>query len=122
MDTKPPLTTTTSTSQSTTTTSQSGYTSIPRLEAQKALTLFGPITLVESLTKTKHLLVADIKGELQILNNQLSNIPIAEIKKEQTETADKLNERMEALEKNFNELKDIIMIRTNQSFKVDPEL
>ena len=29
---------------------------------------------------------------------------------------------MEALEKNFSELKDIIMIRTNQSFKVDPEL
>ena len=29
---------------------------------------------------------------------------------------------MEALEKNFNELKDIVMIRTNQSFKMDPKL
>ena len=35
---------------------------------------------------------------------------------------EKVNERMEALEKNFNELKDIIMIRTNQSFKMDPKL
>ena len=77
---------------------------------------------MESLTKTNHLLVADMKGELQSINNQLSHIPIEEIRKEQTQAFEKVNERMEALEKNFNELKDIIMIRTNQSFKVDPEL
>ena len=29
---------------------------------------------------------------------------------------------MKALEKNFNELKDIVMKRTNQSFKMDPKL
>ena len=33
---------------------------------------FTPIDLVESLTKTNHLLVADLKGELQSMNNQLS--------------------------------------------------
>ena len=113
----PPLTTTPSTSSH-----SSSCAAVPRSEAQKVLTLFGPIALVESLTKTQHLLVADINGELQTLNNQLSSIPIAEIRNEQNQTAEKLNERMEALEKCFNELKDITMIRTNQSFTVDPAL
>ena len=63
-----------------------------------------------------------MKGELQSIHNQLSHIPIEEIRKEQKQAFEKVNERMEALEKNFNELKDIIMIRTNQSFKVDPKL
>ena len=92
------------------------------LEIHIGLLLFAPIALVESLTKTNHLLVADMKGELQSINNQLSTIPIEEIRKEQAQAFEKVNERMETLEKNFNELKDIIMIRTNQSFKMDPEL
>ena len=46
-------------------------------------------------------------------------MPIEEIRKEQAQAFEKVNERMEALEKNFNELKDIVMIRTNQSFKMD---
>ena len=68
---------------------------------------------MKSLTKTQHLLVADIKGELQSLNNQLSNIPIAEIRNEQIQAANILTERMEALERSFAELKDVIMLRTN---------
>ena len=40
-------------------------------EAHRAHTVFAPIALVESLTKTNHLLVADMKGELQSMNNQL---------------------------------------------------
>ena len=91
-------------------------------EAYRTLTLFAPIALVESLTKTNHFLVADMKGELQSINNQLSHIPIEEIRKEQAQAFEMVNERMEALEKNFNELKDIVMIRTNQSFKMDPKL
>ena len=63
-----------------------------------------------------------MKGELQSIDNQLSHIPLEEIRKEQAQAFEKVNERMEALEKNFNELKDIIMIRTNQSFKMDPKL
>ena len=63
-----------------------------------------------------------MKGELQSITNELSHIPIEEIRKEQSQAFENMNERMEALEKDFNELKDIIMIRTNQSFKVDPEL
>ena len=75
---------------------------------------FAPIALVESLTKTNLLLVADMKSELQSIHNQLSTVPIEEIRKEQEQAFEKVNERMEALEKNFNELKDIIvMIRTN---------
>ena len=63
-----------------------------------------------------------MKGELQSINNQLSHIPIEEIRKEKAQAFEKVSERMEALEKNFNELKDIVMIRTNQSFKMDPKL
>ena len=77
--------------------------------------------MVETLTKAKHL-VTEMKGDWQTMNYQISNIPIAEIRKEQIQTAEKLNERIEALEKCFNELKDIIMLRTNQSFNIDPEL
>ena len=41
-------------------------------EAHRTHTVFAPIDLVESLTKTNHLLVADMKGELQSMKNQLS--------------------------------------------------
>ena len=91
-------------------------------EAHRTHTVFAPITLVESLTKTNLLLVADMKSELQSIHNQLSTIPFEEIRKEQSQAFEKVNERMEALEKNFNELKDIVMKRTNQSFKMDPKL
>ena len=114
--------TTSSTSTTPSTTAHcSSHAAVSR-EAYRTLTLFAPIALLESLTKTNHLLVADMKGELQSINNQLSHIPIEEIRKEQTQAFEEVNERMEALEKNFNKFKDIIMIRTNQSFKVDPEL
>ena len=82
----------------------------------------GISTTSSCLTKSNHLLVADMKGELQTLNNQLSNFPIAEIRKEQAEAAEHLNGRLEMLEKQFSELKDIIIRRTNQSFNAEPEL
>ena len=63
-----------------------------------------------------------MKTELQSIHNQLSTIPIEEIRMEQAQTFEKMDERMEALEKIFNELKDIVMKRTNQSFKMDPKL
>ena len=91
-------------------------------DAHRSHTVFAPITLVESLTKTNLLLVADMKSELQSIHNQLSSIPLEEVRKEQSQSFDKVNERMETLEKNFNELKEIVMKRTNQSFKMDPKL
>ena len=74
-------------------------------EAYRTLTLFATIALMESLTKTNHLLVADMKAELQSITNQLSHIPIEEIRKKQAQAFEKVNERMDALEKNFNELR-----------------
>ena len=40
-------------------------------DVHRTLTLFTPIALVESLTKT-NLLMSDMKGELQTINNQLT--------------------------------------------------
>ena len=109
-----------SSSTTTTTTTQNPGHAAPRPTGP--LTLFSPTSLVESLSRTQLLLVSDIKGELQTIHNQLVNIPVAEIRQEQSQIAENLSERMSALEKSFMELKDVIMLRTNQSFKIDPEL
>ena len=116
--------TTSSTSTTPSTTVHCSSNTVPTVprEAHRTHTVFAPITLVESLTKTNLLLVADMKSELQSIHNQLSTIPFEEIRKEQSQAFEKVNERMETLEKNFNELKDIVMKRTNQSFKMDPKL
>ena len=84
------LTSTTST-PSATTVHCSSHAAVSR-EAHRTHTVFAPIDLVESLTKTKHLLVADMKGELQSMNNQLS-----------TQSTENLKTRMEALEQGFIE-------------------
>ena len=70
------LTSTTSTTPSTTAYCSS-HAAVSR--EHRTLTLFTPITLVESLTKTNHLLVADMKGELQSMNNQLSNTKVQKV-------------------------------------------
>ena len=114
--------TTSSTSTTPSTTAHCSSHAAVSIETYRILTIFALISLVESLTKTNLLLVSDMKGELQTINNQLSNIPINDIRKEQAQTADNLSERMSALEKGFVELRDVIMMRTNQSFKIDPEL
>ena len=82
------------------------------LEKQTELILFfAPIDLVESLTKTNHLLVADMKGELQSMNNQLS-----------TQSTENLKTKMEALEQGFIELREVVMQRTINNLKPNPEL
>ena len=40
----------------------------------------------------------------------------------QSQAFDKLNDKIEALEKNFTELKDIVMKRSYQNLKMDPKL
>ena len=66
------VTSTTSLPSTTSTTPSITVPTVPR-EAHRTHTVFAPIDLVESLTKTNHLrLVADMKGELQSMNNQLS--------------------------------------------------
>ena len=96
--------TTSSTISTTPTTVHCSSHTVPTVtrEAHRTHTVFAPITLVESLTKTNLLLVADMKSELQSIHNQLSTIPFEEIRKEQSQAFEKVNERMEALEKNFN--------------------
>ena len=107
-----PLTSTTSSTATTTSTSSSNAFPTMAREAHRSHTVFVPIDLVESLTKTNHLLVADMKGELQSMNNQLS--------KQSTEN---LKTRMEALEQGFMELRQVVIQRTiNNHLKPNPEL
>ena len=67
-----PLTSTTSSTATTTSTSSSNTVPTMAREAHRSHTVFAPIDLVENLTKTNHLLVADMKSELQSMNKQLS--------------------------------------------------
>ena len=97
-------------STSSTTVHCSSHATVSR-EAHRTHTVFTPIALVESLTKTNHLLVADMKGELQSMNNQLS-----------TESTENLKTRMEALEQGFMELREVVMQRTINNLKPNPEL
>ena len=91
-------------------------------EAHRSHTVFAPMTLVESLTKTNLLLVADMKCEIQSIHNELSTIPLEEIRNEQSQAFGKLTDKIETLEKNFTELKDIVMKRSYQNLRIDPNL
>ena len=103
---------TSTTSSTATTTSTSSSNTIPTMtrETHRSHTVFAPIDLVESLTKTNHLLVADMKSLLQSMNNQLS-----------TQSTD-LKTRMESLEQGFMELREVVMQRTINNLKPNPEL
>ena len=92
---------TSTTSTTTTTSSTSNSNTIPTVarEAHRSHTVFAPMTLVESLTKTNLLLVADMKSEIQSIHNELSTIPFEEIRNEQSQAFDKVNVKIEALEK-----------------------
>ena len=100
----------TSTTSLLSTTLTTPSTTVPR-EAHRTHTVFVPIDLVESLTKTNHLLVADMKGELQSMYNQLS-----------TQSTENVKTRMEALEQGFMELREVVMQRTINNLKPNPEL
>ena len=104
----------TTSTTTTTKTATSSSNTVPTMarEAHRYHTVFAPITLVESLTKTNLLLVADMKSELQSMNKQLSK-----------QSAENLETRMEALEQGFIELREVVMQRTiNNHLKPNPEL
>ena len=124
MTSKQKASTATTSSTTTTKTTASCSNTIPTTagEAHRTHTVFAPMTLVESLTKTNLLLVADMKSEIQSIHNELSTIPLEEIRNEQSQAFGKLNDKIEALEKNFTELKDIVMKRSYQNLKMDPKL
>ena len=104
------VTSTTSLPSTPSTTPSTSVPTVPR-EAHRSHTVFAPIDLVESLTKTNHLLVADMKGEFQSMNNELS-----------TQSTENLKTRMEALEQDFMELREVVMQRTINNLKLNPEL
>ena len=113
------------TSSATTTNTTASYpNTIPSLEREthRPHTVFAPMSLVESLTKTNLLLVADMKSEIQSIHNELSSIPLENIRNEQLQNFGNLSNKIEALEKNFTELKDIVMKRAYQNLKIDPKL
>ena len=104
----------TTSTTTTTKTATSSSNTVPTMarEAQRYHTVFAPITLVESFTKTNLLLVADVKSEPQSMNKQLSK-----------QSVENLETRMEALEQGFIELREVIMQRTiNNHLKPNPEL
>ena len=91
---------TTSTTKATKTTTSSSKTITAMAgKTHRTHTVFAPMTLVESLTKTNLLLVADMKSEIQSIHNELSTIPLEEIRSEQSQAFGKLNDKIEALEK-----------------------
>ena len=107
-------TTSTTSTTITTKTATSSSNTVPTMarEAHRYHPVFAPITLVESLTKTNLLLVADVKSKLQSMNKQLSK-----------QSAENLETRMEALEQGFIELREVVMQRTiNNHLKPNPEL
>ena len=104
----------TGTTSTTTKTITSSSNTVPTMarETHRYHTVFAPITLVESLTKTNLLLVADMKSELQSMNKQLSK-----------QSVENLETRMEALEQGFIELREVVMQRTIKNhLKPNPEL
>ena len=98
--------TTTTATKTTTSTSNT----IPTMagEAHRTHPVFAPMTLVESLTKTNLLLVADMKSEIQSIHNDLSTIPLEEIRSEQSQAFGKLNDKIETLEKTFLNSKTLL--------------
>ena len=103
------LTSTTSTTPSTTV-HCSSHATVSR-EAHRTHTAFAPIDLVESLTKTNHLLVANMKGELQSMNNQLS-----------TQSTEKFEDQNGGSGARFHGIKRGCHAKNNQQFQTNPEL
>ena len=55
-------------------------------------------------------------------NPLIDHIGVYSDTNEQSQALDQVNDKIEALEKNFTELKDIVMKRTYQNLKMDPKL
>ena len=102
----------TTTAATATTTTASYPNTILSPATHRPHTVFAPMSLVESLTKTNLLLVADMKSGIQSIHNELSSIPLENIRNEQLQNFGNLSDTIGALEKNFTELKDIVMKRS----------
>ena len=78
--------------------------------------------MAEDLTKIQFTLCNEIKAELKAVKESVAAIPFSDLKKKIVETTTNLEERMCGLENKYNELKEIILHRTTQHFKLDPSL
>ena len=63
-----------------------------------------------------------MKSGIQSIQNELSSIPLENIRNEQLQNFGNLSDKIEALKKDFTELKDIVMKRSYQNFKIDPKI
>ena len=107
----------TTTAATATTTTASYPNTILSPATHRPHTVFAPMSLVESLTKTNLLLVADMKSGIQSIHNELSSIPLENIRNEQLQNFGNLSDKIDALEKDFTELKDIVMKEIISKFK-----
>ena len=78
--------------------------------------------MAENLTKIQFTRCNEIKAELQAVKESVDDNLFTDLQKEIAETAASLEERMFGLENKYNELKEVILHRTNQHFNIDPSL
>ena len=103
----------------------SGTTMKKRIEDGKptqAVTLFALVGVAEDLSKTLYLLCGEIKEELKLLKQSITEIPFQELSKQVQDLTKNLETRMCALELTYKTLKDIILQRTKQQSQLDSSL
>ena len=103
----------------------SGTTMKNRIEDGKptqAVTLFMLVGVAEDLSKTQYILCGEIKEELKLLKQSISELLFQELTKQIQDLAKNLEVRMCALELTYKTLKDLIMQRTKQQSQLDSSL
>ena len=88
----------------------------------QAVTLFVLVGVAENLSKTQYLLCGEIKEELRLLKQSITEIPFKELSKQVQDLTKNLETRMCALELTYKTLKDIILQRTKQQSQLDSSL
>ena len=79
----------------------------------QAVILFALVGVAEDLSKTQYLLCGDIKEELKLLKQSITEIPFQELTKQIQDLASNLEVRMCALELTYQSLKELILQRHN---------
>ena len=88
----------------------------------QAVTLFVPVGVAEDLSKTQYLQCGEIKEELKLLKQSITDIPFQELTKQIQDLARNLEVRMCALKLTYKNLKELISQRTKQQSQLDPYL
>ena len=86
----------------------------------QALTLFAPVGMAEDLTNTQLIVCSELKTELKGVKESIAAIPFQELNKQVNDVANNLKERMSVLENTYQDLKELILQRTIQQFRLDP--